>query len=141
MDQAPSKNQYLVISRGQWDEGASQHDVQGAIDQFYLWYERCLQQGTMKSGSRLASEGKVISRSTTTDGPFAEAKELVGGYWFIVSSSLEEAAALAAENPCLAFGLSLEIRQLDESRAQATAVTNETPPAWRAFRDGGSDNR
>ena len=86
----------------------------------------------MRPGSRLASEGKVVSRSAVTDGPFAEAKELVGGYWFIVASSLEEAAALAAQNPCLTFGLTLEIRQLDEDRAQATAVTNETPPAWRA---------
>jgi hypothetical protein len=132
MDQSASKRQYLVISRGQWDESASKQDVQGAIDQFYVWYERCLQQGTMRPGSRLASEGKVVSRSAVTDGPFAEAKELVGGYWFIVASSLEEAAALAAQNPCLTFGLTLEIRQLDEDRAQATAVTNETPPAWRA---------
>src|SRR3990167_780039 len=132
MDQAPSKKQYLVISRGQWDESASKQDVQGAIDRFYVWYERGLQQGTMRPGSRLASEGKVVSRSAITDGPFAEAKELVGGYWFIVASNLEEAAAVAAENPCLAFGLSLEIRQLDEDRAQATAITSETPPAWRS---------
>jgi hypothetical protein len=131
MDQPPSKTQYLVISRGQWNESASKQDVQGAIDQFYVWYERNLQLGTMRPGSRLASEGKVVSRSAITDGPFAEAKELVGGYWFIVATSLEEAATLAAENPCLAFGLTLEIRQLDEGRAQATSVTNETPPAWR----------
>jgi hypothetical protein len=132
MDQAPSKKQYLVISRGQWDESASKQDVQGAIDRFYVWYERGLQQGTMRPGSRLASEGKVVSRSAITDGPFAEAKELVGGYWFVVAKTLEEAAAVAAENPCLAFGLSLEIRQLDEDRAQATAITSETPPAWRS---------
>jgi len=132
MDQAPSKKQYLVISRGQWDESASKQDVQGAIDRFYVWYERGLQRGTMRPGSRLASQGKVVSRSAITDGPFAEAKELVGGYWFIVASTLEEAAAVAAENPCLAFGLSLEIRQLDEDRAQATAITSETPPAWRS---------
>ena len=131
MDTSSSKKQYLVISRGQWDEAASQQEVQGAIDRFYLWYELNLQRGQMKPGSRLASEGRVISRSTITDGPFAEAKELVGGFWFIVADDLEQAAALAAENPCLAFGLSLEIRPLDEDRAQATSVTNETPPAWR----------
>jgi hypothetical protein len=129
---SPSRKQYLVISRGQWDESASQQDVQAAIDRFYLWYERCLEQGTMLPGSRLAKEGKLVSRASITDGPFAETKELVGGYWFIVAGSLDEAAALAAENPCLRFGLSLEIRPLDGDRALAAAVTSETPLAWRA---------
>jgi hypothetical protein len=124
--------QFLVISRGQWDETASKDDVQAAIDRFYAWYERNLALGRMQRGSRLASAGKVVSRAATTDGPFAEAKELVGGFWFIVAPSLEEAARLAAENPCLAFGLTLEIRELEEARAEAAAVTNETPPAWRA---------
>ncbi len=55
----------------------------------------------------------------------------MGGYWFIVAGSLDEAAALAAENPCLAFGLTLEIRPLDEAKALATDTTNETPDAWR----------
>ena len=122
---------YLVISRGQWDEAATPHDVQAAIDRFYAWYERNLALGRMRPGSRLAPAGKVVSRAGVTDGPFAEAKELVGGYWFIVASSLEEAARLAAENPCLAFGLTLELRELEDARAQATVVTNETPPAWR----------
>jgi hypothetical protein len=127
-----SKKQFLVLSRGQWDESASQQEVQAAIDRFYRWYERCLEQGTMLPGSRLANEGKRVARSSITDGPFTETKELVGGYWFIVAGSLDEAAALAAENPCLKFGLSLEIRPLDAERAQAASVTSETPPAWRS---------
>ena len=39
---------------------------------------------------------------------------------------------LRIENPCLAFGLSLEIRPLDEAKALATDTTNETPDAWHA---------
>lgn len=131
MDASSSNKQYLVISRGQWEETASRQDVQDAIDRFYVWYERNLELGRMKPGSRLKSEGKVVSRRSITDGPFAEAKELVGGFWFIVAGSLHEAAALAAENPCLAYGLSTEVRELEEAKALATVVTNETPPAWR----------
>lgn len=85
----------------------------------------------MLRGSRLQAEGKVVSRRGFTDGPSAETKELIGGYWFIVASSLDEAAALAAENPCLAFGLTLEIRALDQAKAPATETTCETPDAWR----------
>ncbi|WP_457393406.1 YciI family protein [Roseateles sp. P5_E1] len=126
-----SQHEYLVVSRGLWDEKASREDVQRAIDQFYVWYEGQLAAGRMKPGSRLAPEGKLIAHGLVTDGPFAETKEIVGGYWFIVATSLEEAAELAAQNPCLAFGLTLEIRPLDAERARATDITNETPPLWR----------
>ena len=56
----------------------------------------------------------------------------MGGYWFIVADSLEDAARIASENPCLAFGLTLEIRPLEAARARAEVVTNETPAAWRS---------
>lgn len=129
MDQP--KHDYLVISRGQWDEHASREDVQRAIDQFYVWYEGHLASGRMRPGSRLSSVGKVIAHKMITDGPFAETKEIVGGYWFIAAASLDEAAELAAQNPCLAYGLKLELRPLDSERPRSTDITNETPPGWR----------
>jgi hypothetical protein len=122
---------YLLISRGQWDESASKEDVQDAIDRFYTWYEQGLADGVLKPGSRLEHRGRQVSRTGITDGPFAEAKELVGGYWFIVAESLDHAAQIAAGNPCLAFGLTLEIRPLEATRARAEDTTNETPAAWR----------
>jgi len=125
------KHDYLVISRGQWDERASPDDVQRAIDQFYVWYEGHLASGRMKPGSRLTPEGKLVTHGVVTDGPYAETKELVGGYWFIVAASLDEAAELALQNPCLAFGLMLELRPLEPERARAVDITNETPPEWR----------
>lgn len=125
------KHDYLVISRGQWDDDASPEAVQAAIDRFYVWYEQGLAQGRLKPGSRLENRCKWVSRATITDGPFAEAKEVIGGYWFIVASTLEEAAAIAAENPCMAFGLSYEVRPLEPARARAAEVSNETPPGWK----------
>ncbi len=126
------KTEFLLISRGQWDEHASLDEIQAAIDRFYAWYERKLEEGVFKPGSRLENRGRIVSRSSITDGPFSEAKELVGGYWFIVAGSLDEAAAIAAQNPCIQFGLSLEIRPLEATRARATDITNETPPSRRA---------
>ncbi len=131
MSDTLSKQEYLVVSRGQWDERASKKDVQNAINEFYVWYERNLELGTMKPGSRLVPESKLVSRRGITDGPFIEAKEIVGGFWFIVAQNLEQAAKLAAENPCLAYGLELEIRPLEANRALATDITNETPAEWR----------
>ncbi len=132
MTEQSELREYLVLSRGQWDAAASQQEVQAAIDAFYIWYEQSLAAGLMKPGHRLAREGKVVSKRSITDGPFAETKELVGGYWFIVARSLEEAVALAAQNPCLAYGLTLEVRPLELARANVTVPANETPAQWGA---------
>jgi hypothetical protein len=120
-------SEYLVISRGRWDRDASPERIQTAIDQFYVWHDRLVVEGKMKPGQRLARDGKLVSKHRVTDGPFAEAKEVIGGYWFILAGSLEEAAAIAAENPCLACGLEFEVRPIESERASAFAVTSETP--------------
>lgn len=127
MNQQIPSSDYLILSRGQWDKDAPREEIQAAIDQFYVWYDRLVSEGRIGPGQRLGREGKIVSRQAATDGPFAEAKEVIGGYWFIRASSLEEAAAVAAENPCLAHGLVCEVRPLDLTRASAYAVTNETP--------------
>ena len=126
MSKHPSE--YVVLSRGQWDQGASKADIESAIQKFYDWYAHNLEAGRMKAGSRLSIDRAVVSKTgIVTDGPFAEAKEVVGGYWFIVAGSLREAAEIAAQNPCAQFGLSFEIRPLESARASAYNVTNENP--------------
>lgn len=125
-------NDYLVLSRGQWEADASPQAVQAAIDAFYVWYEQGLAQGRLKPGSRLEPGSRIVAKGgLITDGPFAETKEWVGGFWFIVAETLEQAATIAAENPCLQFGLTMEIRPLDGARADVTMHTNETPATWR----------
>lgn len=121
-------SEYLVISRGQWDKDVSPEEIQKAIDQFYLWLGQLVDQGNMKRGQRLANEGKTVSRkNVVTDGPYGEAKEVIGGYWFIIAGSLQEAAEIAAGNPCIKCGLFFEIRPIDPEQASAFTVTSETP--------------
>jgi hypothetical protein len=127
MNEQISRSEYLVISRGQWDQNLSPQEIQKAIDQFYVWLERLVAEGKMKPGQRLADKGRTVSRKNVTDGPFGESKEVIGGYWFILAGSLEEAAEIAAGNPCLNCGLFYEIRPIEHERASAFAVTTETP--------------
>ena len=127
MNDKTSTSEYLVISRGKWDEDKSPQEIQKAIDDFYVWHARLVDEGKMKPGQRLAPEARFVSRQGVTDGPFAEAKEVVGGYWFCLAGSLEEATALAAQNPCMACGLTYEIRPIELERASAYKVSNETP--------------
>ena len=127
MGDTVAAREFLVISRGKWDKDKSPQEIQRAIDAFYDWRDMLVREGRMKSGQRLATPAKIVSRSGVTDGPFAEAKEVIGGYWFFVADTLDAAAALAAQNPCLACGLTLEVRPLENERASAYRVTNETP--------------
>ncbi|WP_332827311.1 YciI family protein [Ramlibacter sp.] len=127
MSNNPPKSEYLLLSRGQWDRDKSPQEIQATIDAFYTWHAHLVAEGKFKPGQRLATGGKVVSRSGITDGPYSEAKEVIGGYWFIVAGSLDEAAAIAADNPCLACGLNFVIRPIETERASAFREANETP--------------
>jgi hypothetical protein len=118
MSEPPPSAEYLVISRGQWNESLSREEIEKVIDQFYTWLERLVVEGKMRPGQRLTYEGKTITqKNLITDGPFGESKEVIGGYWFILARSLDEAAQIAKGNPCLDCGLSLEVRPIDPERA------------------------
>lgn len=127
MPEKTPPSEYLVISRGQWDPDKTPAQIQQAIDAFYAWKDYLVREGKMKAGQRLATQAKLVSRSGVTDGPFTETKEVIGGYWFFLANSLDEAADLAAQNPCLACGLTYEVRPVELERASAYKVTNETP--------------
>jgi hypothetical protein len=118
MSEQPATTEYLVICRGQWDKTLSPDEIQSAIEKFYIWYDRLINEGKMKPGQRLTSEGKTVARKNEiTDGPFGESKEVIGGYWFILAQSLDEAAQIAKGNPNLDFGHLVEIRPIDPQRA------------------------
>jgi hypothetical protein len=117
MSEQPPRAEYLVISRGRWDKTLTRDEIQNAIDRFYTWYDRLINEGKIKPGQRLTYEGKTIARQkVVTDGPFGESKEVIGGYWTIFAKNLDEAAQIAKDNPCLDCGLLLEIRPIDPQR-------------------------
>ena len=129
-DKNPTQ-EYLLLSRGRWDADKSPQEIQAAIDDFYAWHARLVAQGKFKPGQRLAPATKLVTRSGVTDGPFAETKEVVGGYWFVLAGSLDEAARIAADNPCLACGLAFEIRPIEPEQASAYRESTETPKGLR----------
>lgn len=89
-----------IIPPANLDEG----DVpQGLMDAMGPWMEKSLASGTLIStgGLKGANEGRRLKGHTgkvaTTDGPFAEAKEVVGGYAVFEAPDLNAATALAAQ--------------------------------------------
>jgi hypothetical protein len=80
-------------------------------------------------GRRVRSEG---GQTVVTDGPFSEAKEVVGGYWIIQARDLDEATEWAKRVP-LGPGPQVEVREMWEvtdmsEEIQEAAKLSETPP-------------
>ena len=54
-------------------------------------------------------------RTLTTDGPFVEAKEAIGGYGFLEADDLDAAIEVAARIPAASMGGGVEVRPLKDS--------------------------
>src|SRR6266498_1777933 len=72
-------------------------------------------------GARLKFSG---GKTTVTDGPFAESKELIAGFWLIQARSLDEAIAWMKRAP-FGGGTEIEIRQVFEAEDFGDAATPE----------------
>jgi hypothetical protein len=97
-----------------------------------------------KAGALLAADGlhpPDTSASVTwstgkpkiTDGPFTEAKELVGGYWIIQAKSRDEAIEWASRVPGVQGSQRVEVRQIAEldefsEEIQQKATLSQEPP-------------
>ena len=77
-------------------------------------------------GARVVFSG---GRSTVTDGPFSEAKEVVGGYWLIQAKSKEEAVEWARRVPAVEGDFVIEVRQVYELSDWPADVQEAAQPA------------
>ena len=59
-------NEYLLLSRGQWDADKSPEEVQAAIDAFYAWHAQLVAQGRFKPGQRLTRASDAESTALVT---------------------------------------------------------------------------
>jgi len=83
----------------EWSEGLRKDGIYQAGDPLHL---------TNTATTVRLKNGKTI----TTDGPFAETKEQLGGYSIIEVRNLDEALSVAARNPLLRGGHSIEVRPI-----------------------------
>ncbi len=113
-------NEFVLLYRGDknafaaWPENRPQQEIDAIRKRWRAWFDRLAAEGALKTiGVPLQYSGKhVVSNGTITDGPFAEGKEIVGGFSVVNASTIEEAAKLAAGCPIIAFGGAVEVRPL-----------------------------
>ena len=107
---------YLILrDRPEVLAGISPSDMQAVIQRYVKWREDNSKHVT--GGQKLADgEGRVLRRKgaglDVSDGPFVEAKEILGGFFVIEAESYEAAQDIASTCPHLEFG-SVEIRRME----------------------------
>jgi hypothetical protein len=87
--------------------------MQEQMERWGAWLKDLGEKGHLKSpGQPLEGTGKVVkgSNKTVTDGPFAEAKDVVGGYSIVEAKSIDQATELARGCPVFLLGGSVEVR-------------------------------
>ena len=111
--------QYLMLIYGTesyWakQDGAEREKMLQEFDQFT---QSIAQSGHLKGGNELDTTSKATTvrvrdgKRLVTDGPFAETKEQLGGYYLVEAKDLDEAIGLAARIPSARLG-SIEVRPI-----------------------------
>jgi len=118
MSTSTAKSDYLLLFRGNaWDRGLSPAQLQKVVSDWMAWFERLKEEGKCLGGHPLEEEGKVVSGKqgrTIADGPFAESKEAIGGYFYLTVADENEAVEIAKQCPGLEYGSIVEVRPVAE---------------------------
>src|SRR5262245_15976480 len=105
---------YMLIFRGtDWYKGLSPEQMQQVFDRWMKWFNRLKDEGTWRAGDPLEPTGRIVSGPNgrvVSDGPFAESKETIGGYFLLDVGSMDEAVAIAQQCPGLPHGIRVEVR-------------------------------
>ena len=110
---AETNNGYMLIFRGtDWYKGLSPEQMQLIADNWMAWFNGLKDEGTAIAGNPLEPQGKIVAGKSgvVSDGPFAESKETIGGYFLLKVNTLDEAVAIAQQCPGLPYGIRVEVR-------------------------------
>jgi hypothetical protein len=121
--------QYALLIYTPEPSGDVPEDVMAAeLDGYAVFTKHLVDRGAMKGGEALEPTSTATTvrvqdgRTITTDGPFAETKETLGGFYLVEAADLDEAIAYAALIPGAKSGC-IEVRpvfQLPASYVEAT---------------------
>jgi hypothetical protein len=121
---------FMVIVKGNKDSEAGVLPNAEILNAMGKYNEELVKAGVMLAGEGLqpSSKGKRVkfsgAKPTVIDGPFAETKELIAGYWLWQTKSMEEAIEWLKRSP-FGGGAEVEIRQLYEVEDFGAACTPE----------------
>ena len=111
--------QYMLLlhDSGTMPPDLSPQDIQAIIQRYIDWRRKVSVNGRKIEGHKLRDgQGRLLKGAVgapmITDGPYAEAKEIIGGLFLIEARDYNEAVKLASDCPHLDFG-TIEIREVE----------------------------
>jgi hypothetical protein len=115
----PEEMQYMLLIYGNENYLGKMSEVeQGKLLQEYMQFSKDIaQSGHYRSGNELDATSKATTvrmrdgKRLVTDGPFAETKEQLGGYYLVEAKDLDEALGIAARMPSVRWG-AIEVRPI-----------------------------
>ena len=105
--------EFVYLYRSDARSSRSPEEAQQAMQRWMTWLKDLTDKGHVTDpGHPLERSGKLVKgrHRTVTDGPFAEAKDVVGGYSVIEARDLDHAAQIASGCPIIETGGSVEVR-------------------------------
>ena len=106
--------EFTFLFRGRQTSG-SPEQMQQHLEKWVAWFKDLGAKGHLKDpGHPLEGRGAVVSgkQKVIKDGPYAEAKDVVGGYIVVEASDLAHATELSKGCPILEVGGSVEVRPI-----------------------------
>lgn len=93
--------------------------IQEIVGKYIAWTQKIKNDGVCLAGEKLCDEGgrrikTQGQKPVVADGPFAESKEVLGGYYVIKAKDYDEAVKVALTCPHVQYGAYLDVRQIDE---------------------------
>jgi hypothetical protein len=109
-------SEFTYLFRGR-ETSASPEDMQKTMEKWVAWFKELGANGHIKDpGHPLEHTGKVVKgkQKTVNDGPYAEAKDVVGGFVVIDAKDIDQAVELSKGCPILEVGGSVEVRPIQK---------------------------
>ena len=112
------KTQFLLLFRHpQAAPDPTPEEMQQIFGKWMAWMKAMKAKGQYVGGDRLDDAGKVVRSvrgASVTDGPYAEAKEILGGYIIVEADSLAQATEIAKGCPGLETETTVEVRPIEK---------------------------
>lgn len=108
--------EFVYLYRG-YSAPASPEEMQKKTAKWMTWFEELSNKGHLKSlGDPLQPGGKVVkgAKKQVLDGPYAEAKDVIGGYSIVMAKDIDEAVASSLGCPIFEDDGSVEVRPIGQ---------------------------
>jgi len=115
--------EYLLLLHEQPSDfaGFSPEDLEKVIGEYIAWRKKLESEGKFAGGQKLRDEGGRHLAGwdgdfRVTDGPYTEAKEVIGGFFSVKAADYNEAVEISKGCPHLKYGGRIELREIEPTQ-------------------------